>query len=65
MPWTANDAGKHNSSLSTSSKERWARIANAVLASTQDEGLAIRTANSRVKPSNPPRTAIRRKLTHG
>lgn len=60
MPWTSNDASRHNKSLSGSSKERWARIANAVLSKSGDEALAIKTANARVKPSN--KEAIRRRL---
>lgn len=60
MPWTASDAPKHNKNLSRDSQERWARIANSVLARTGDDGQAIRIANSRVKPSI--HRAIRRRL---
>lgn len=51
MPWTAADADGKIKGLSKDSKKKWARMANAILSRTGDEALAIRTANSRVKPS--------------
>lgn len=57
MPWTPADAPKHNKKLSGASKNKWASIANSVLAQTGDEGKAVRIANAKVKP-----TAIQRKL---
>lgn len=60
MPWTSADAKKHNKGLSKDSASRWSSIANAVLSRTGDEGMAVRVANSRVKPSN--KEAIKRRL---
>lgn len=62
MPWSAADASKHHKGLSDDSKERWARIANAILSKTGDEASAIKIANSRVKPS---KDVIKRRLTNG
>lgn len=63
MPWGPEDVNKHNKNVSGSSKAKWARIANSVLAQTGDEAMAIRIANSRVKPSN--NEAIKRRLNRG
>lgn len=59
MPWDASKASKHKAGLSGESASKWAAIANAVLAQTGNEGLAIRTASSRTGPS---KGAIRRRL---
>jgi hypothetical protein len=49
MPWTAEEfREKHNKKLTTAQAEKAAKIANAVLAETGDEGRAIRVANSQV-----------------
>lgn len=60
MPWTPADVPKHKANLSQESRERWSRIANALLANNFSEGSAIRIANSRVKPSI--QRAIQRRL---
>ena len=50
MPWTgASFKRKHNQKLSPAQAKKAADIANAILARTGDEELAIRTANARVK----------------
>lgn len=57
MPWTANDADKHKNGLSQDQKEKWASIANAVLAQCKKEGgkdcegKAIRIANDKCDKS--------------
>ena len=48
MPWSTKDVEEHKQGLSQDQKVRWVRIANSVLEDTQDEGQAIRVANSRV-----------------
>jgi len=45
MPWTGKGFKKHNSKLSNSQATHAARIANAILKRTGDEGEAIATAN--------------------
>lgn len=52
MPWTAEEfRSKHNEKLTPAQAEKAAKIANAVLAETGDEGKAIRIANSRATAS--------------
>jgi len=53
MPWDAKSFKKHNKSLSDKEAKKASEIANAVLKETGDEGLAVRTANSRIKHSLP------------
>lgn len=45
MPWTGKSFKKHNKGLNGSQATHAARIANAVLKSTGNEGEAIATAN--------------------
>ncbi len=45
MPWTGKGFKKHNKKLSGSEASHAARIANAVLKQSGDEGMAIATAN--------------------
>jgi Caudovirus prohead serine protease len=46
MPWTAADAKGHTKKADTKAKqEKWAKIANATLKETGDEGEAVATAN--------------------
>lgn len=49
MPWTGKGFKKHNKSLSGSQATHAARIANAILKHTGDEGMAIATANKIVE----------------
>jgi uncharacterized protein YdaT len=50
MPWTGSSfKKKHNKGLSDSQAKEAAKIANAILKDTGDEGKAIRIANSKVK----------------
>lgn len=49
MPWTASDAPRFKKGMTKTQATRWARIANAVLEKTGDEGLAIRTASGSIK----------------
>lgn len=46
MPWTKKDAKRFSKSVEA---ELWAKIANAVLKKTGDEGMAIRVANAKAK----------------
>ena len=49
MPWTAEDAERHNKKADSPKRQRmWAEIANSVLTETGDEGRAIREANAMV-----------------
>lgn len=45
MPWTGKSFKKHNKKLSPGEATHAARVANAVLKKTGDEGKAIATAN--------------------
>lgn len=47
MPWSPSDATRHTKKANTPKKKRqFADVANSVLASTGDEGRAIREANA-------------------
>ena len=47
MPWSPQDAHKHNHSISGGKSARqWSDVANSVLERTGDEGRAIRSANA-------------------
>jgi len=49
MPWTASDASKHTKKADTATEKRqWAKVANATLKKTGNEGRAVRTANAAV-----------------
>lgn len=49
MPWNAQTFAKHNKSFSPAQNAKAASIANHVLASTGDEGVAVATANKLAK----------------
>ena len=50
MPWGAKDfKSKHNHSLTAAQSKKAAKQANAILAKTGDEGLAIAVANKDAK----------------
>lgn len=50
MPWNAkNFAQRHNHALSSGQASKAARIANAILKKTGNEGQAIRIANAQAK----------------
>ena len=49
MPWDKKSFKKHNKSLSDKQAANAARIANAILEKTGDEGKAIRIANARAQ----------------
>jgi uncharacterized protein YdaT len=52
MPWDAKSfKTKHNKKLNPKKAGQAAKIANAILKETGDEGKAIRIANSKVKKS--------------
>lgn len=61
MPWEAKDASSHKKGLTGKSSQKWAKMANAVLSKTGDEGQAIRIANSRVANRNDGEAADSRK----
>ena len=49
MPWKPSEAKSHNHKASTPEMQRvWAKVANAVLKKTGDEGKAIREANAAI-----------------
>lgn len=45
MPWTGKSFRKHNKKLKGSQATHAARIANAILRHSGDEGMAVATAN--------------------
>lgn len=47
MPWKPSDVDRHKKGLSQDQKVKWTRIANSVLRDEEDEGMAVRIANSR------------------
>ena len=49
MPWDATTFKKHNKSLTNAQSGRAADQANAILAKTGDEGMAIAVANKNAK----------------
>lgn len=49
VPWDSKSFKKHNKKLSDAQAKKAARIANAILEKTGDEGKAIRIANAAVK----------------
>lgn len=49
MPWDSQSFRKHNKSLTTAQSGKAAKIANAVLERTGDEGMAIAVANKNAK----------------
>jgi uncharacterized protein YdaT len=49
MPWTGASFKKHNKSLSGPAAAKAASIASAIVRGGGDEGVAIATANKRVK----------------
>lgn len=49
MPWNASSFKKHNKGLSPAQSAHAAKVANAVLKQSGDEGKAVRIANSSVK----------------
>lgn len=55
MPWDAVSFKRHNRKLSPKRAAKAARIANAILKRTGDEGLAIATASARAKGQKPKR----------
>ncbi len=59
-PWTASSfRSKHNKKLSPVGAKKAARIANAILRDTGDEGKAVRIANSKVKSKK--KSTVKRK----
>ena len=49
MPWTKEDAKKHNKKAVGRKGVKWAAVANAVLEKTGDDAQAIRAASSAIK----------------
>lgn len=48
MPWSVKDVDKHKKGLSEDQKVKWVRIANHILKRDNDEGKAVKIANSQV-----------------
>lgn len=49
MPWTPKDATRHTKAAkSPAAKKQWAKVADATLAKSGDEGSAIRIANAAI-----------------
>jgi hypothetical protein len=49
MPWTPSDVSKHTKKADTAAEKRqWAKVANATLKKTGNEGRAVRTAHAAV-----------------
>lgn len=60
MPWTDKDASRHTKKAKTEKQRgQWAKVANAVLKSTGDEGRAVRAANAAVAKSARKRRSAR------
>lgn len=51
MPWDKNSIKSHNHKLKGKAAEKAAEQANAILAKTGDEGLALAVANKNAKKS--------------
>lgn len=51
MPWTGKGFAKHNKALKGAAAKKAAGQANAILAKTGDEGLAIAVASKNAKKS--------------
>jgi hypothetical protein len=50
MPWTEKDATRHQKKAKSPKRKRqWAKVANSILARTDDDERAIRGANAAVK----------------
>lgn len=64
MPWTPGSfKSKHNKSLSPAQSAHAAKVANAILKQSGDEGKAIRIANASARGNM--RNAAARKLQRG
>lgn len=50
MPWKPSEVDKHKKGLTQDQRVKWVRVANSVLKDTEDEGQAVRVANSKVGP---------------
>jgi uncharacterized protein YdaT len=62
MPWKPSDAIKHNRSLKTpAQRAKWSKVANAVLKSSGDEGMAIAVANKQAKRVPKPKKALKKR----
>jgi len=63
MPWTAKESTKHTKNAkSAKRKHQWSKVANSILARTNDEGRAIRGANAAVKKAGKKKSANRKKV---
>lgn len=60
MPWGIQDVERHIKGLTSAQKKHWVEIANAVLARTGDEGMAIATASAGCRAAGAKRTTERR-----
>jgi hypothetical protein len=53
MPWQPSDAkAKTKKARTPKLKRKWSAVANAILAKTGNEGLAVKTANGVIKHSH-------------
>jgi uncharacterized protein YdaT len=56
MPWNEKDAkGKTKKATTPAKRKKWAKVANAVLRKTGDEGSAVRIANAAMGDSTVPK----------
>lgn len=53
MPWDSKTFAKHNKKLTPKQAAKGAQVANAVLETTGDEGLAIAVGNKQAKKPDP------------
>lgn len=61
MPWSERDAQRHTKKAKSPKAQRqWAKVAAAVLDKTEDEGRAVRAANSAVAKRG--KTMVSKKL---
>lgn len=63
MPWTPEQAKKHNKRAVGLVGKQWAEVANSVLAKTGNEARAIRAANAVISRRNTGLDSVKRK--HG
>ena len=62
MPWTVDDVEKHYGGLTPNQKKIWVHVANNSLATGDDDGLAIRKANSTVNKNKAKSEAVEKLL---
>ena len=60
MPWNSQTFAKHNKALNPEQSGQAAKVANAVLADSGDEGMAIAVANKQAQQAPPQKRPVRK-----